>query len=212
MNEATATVPRARNEIKLTTSDEARFWAKVDKNGPTQLHMQTPCWVWTAYKNKTSYGMVGLGSEKLLAHRVAWMVANGPIPHDGSGHGICVCHHCDNPSCVNPLHLFLGSHTDNMRDKDRKNRGNRASGDKNGARLHPERLARGDRHGSNTHPEKRRLGETHGNAILTDAKVINIRTKYAAGGTSYRLLAEQFGVSRQLIHFIISRKTWKHLP
>lgn len=83
------------------------------------------------------------------AARVAWTIGRGPIPK-----GIHVLHHCDNPRCVNyEKHLFLGTHADNMADMNAKNR--------NGARLHPERIQRGDAHYSRRRPELVARGDRH---------------------------------------------------
>lgn len=122
MKAAATTVSRTRKEIKLSPSDEIRFWEKVNKNGPTQPHMTTPCWLWTGGKSKNGYGGFNTEEQTILAHRAAWVIANGQIPHDGSFHGICVCHKCDVKACCNPSHLFLGTAADNMRDKDIKGR------------------------------------------------------------------------------------------
>jgi hypothetical protein len=91
----------------------ARFWAKVNKAGD--------CWVWTGARNpyRGDYGIFWVkfppGSPRrgvtLLAHRVSWEIANGPIPGR-----LLVCHTCDNPPCVRPAHLFLGSDADNQVD------------------------------------------------------------------------------------------------
>lgn len=75
------------------------------------------CWEWVASGDSDGYGQLMVGKRMKKAHRVAWELANGPIP-DGS----FVCHHCDNPSCVRPSHLFLGSNSENMRDMVRKGR------------------------------------------------------------------------------------------
>ena len=83
-----------------------RFWPKVHK-GPT-------CWIWNAYTDKLGYGYIGAGGwhgGKLCAHRVAWELTRGPIPD-----GLWVLHKCNNPPCVNPDHLYLGTQADNMRD------------------------------------------------------------------------------------------------
>jgi hypothetical protein len=87
-----------------------RFWDKVVKTDT--------CWVWTASVNGKGYGSFGYGGRVQLAHRVSWQMHCGPIPP-----GLCVCHACDNPSCVRPDHLFLGTIKDNNRDRDRKGRG-----------------------------------------------------------------------------------------
>lgn len=90
-----------------------RFWAKVDKSGD--------CWVWTAAKHDFGYGVFQLGrgpSEGLRrAHVLSWLWSNGPIPD-----GLVVCHRCDNPPCVRPDHLFLGTLGDNTRDMVAKGR------------------------------------------------------------------------------------------
>jgi hypothetical protein len=78
------------------------------------------CWEWVAAKNEKGYGKFSIGTThtNLKAHRVSWMLANGSIPD-----GLFVCHRCDNPGCVRPDHLFLGTPKDNMIDKVRKGRG-----------------------------------------------------------------------------------------
>lgn len=118
-------MPRpARNHVE-------RFNEKVNKDGPTRGDMATPCWEWTGRVNSRGYGrlLVGGARGKLhLAHRLAYEMQHGPIPM-----GMSVCHACDNPRCVRESHLFLGTHQDNMKDKELKGRGNHARGESSGA-------------------------------------------------------------------------------
>ena|ERR1700678_1420297 len=85
------------------------FFEKVDQRGPDE------CWEWKAGKNPRGYGVFGVGAKR--AHRVIWEWEHGPIPV-----GMFVMHKCDNPGCVNPNHLSLGTHQDNMRDRCAKGR------------------------------------------------------------------------------------------
>lgn len=103
------------------------------------------CWLWIANAFPSGYGQIKAKGKPRLAHRVSWELYNGPIPEHDSYHGICVCHKCDNPSCVNPDHLFLGTQSDNVADQVKKGR---------------------------TNPPK---GESQVNAKLTEADVLAIR-------------------------------------
>jgi hypothetical protein len=102
-----------------------RFWDKVNKDGPLLPGMNSQCWVWTAYCNKArmGYGVMRFNGEATSAHRVSWEINVGPIPADDSFHGTRhVLHKCDNPKCVRPDHLFLGTTHDNAMDMCEKNR------------------------------------------------------------------------------------------
>ncbi len=102
----------------MITRDAANknFWPKVDKT--------ETCWHWTGSKTKLGYGQFGFRQgakvHVFYAHRVAYSLSVGEIPE-----GLLVLHHCDNPSCCNPDHLFVGTDADNMRDRDSKRRQNK---------------------------------------------------------------------------------------
>jgi hypothetical protein len=147
-----------------------RLDRRLDKSGE--------CWVWTGYcQSRGGYGRIGVGNRKMEGtHRVAWELANGPIPP-----GMMVLHSCDVPACCNPAHLHLGTAADNTR----------------------EMLERGR--------AADRRGERAGRAKLTEAQVLEIRERYAAGNTSYRKLAPEYGVSYMSIQHAVRRITWAHI-
>jgi hypothetical protein len=98
-----------------------RFWAKVDKDGPVHSVLGTPCWLWTGARDSAGYGNLKLRSFVTdKAHRVSWALNFGPIPDDAF-----VLHRCDNPPCVNPGHLYLGGHLENMADMVERDRATR---------------------------------------------------------------------------------------
>lgn len=78
---------------------------------------ESGCWLWLNNWNHAGYGLGKVGGRCFRAHRLSWELHRGPIPA-----GLHVCHRCDTPACVNPEHLFLGTHDDNMRDRDEKGR------------------------------------------------------------------------------------------
>jgi len=104
------TIPRPLSE---------RFWPKVNKDGPTQPHMDTCCWIWIGAITSCGYGCIQRRGRNSVvsAHIASWELENGPIPE-----GICVLHQCDNPICVRPDHLFLGTKKDNTADAIAKGR------------------------------------------------------------------------------------------
>lgn len=160
---------------------EDRFWKRVEKTDT--------CWGWSGPFNRKGYGWLTVNRRPFLAHRFSYQLHIGPIPDD-----MFVCHHCDNPACVRPEHLFLGTNLDNMRDMYAKGRG--PTGQRSGRHTHPERTARGERQGS---------------AKLTEAKVREIRQRFAAGGISQTALAAEYGVDRSTVGWIIRGKHWRHV-
>lgn len=163
---------------------EFRFWSHVTKT--------ESCWLWTGFIGPGGYGAIRANGRTRTAHRLSWEINRGPIPR-----GLCVLHNCpggDTRHCVNPDHLWLGTHGDNNRDKQQK--GRCPCGDQNGARLHPERRPR---------------GTSHGSAKLLEADVLAIRKLYSTGTMLQREIAAQYGVSRATIQLIVTRKTWGHI-
>ena len=153
-------------------TDLDRFWSKVDKSyGPDA------CWIWTACKQSGGYGRFGLNGKTVQAHRYSYAAAHGWPAADRH-----VCHACDNPSCVNPAHLFLGTDADNLADMRRKGR-------------------------ASPPPKNDLRGERHGMARLTAEQVLEIRRR----SETCRALAPIYGVSYATIASVKRGDSWGHL-
>jgi hypothetical protein len=150
---------------------EARFLTKVIK-------CENGCWEWTFYKDKDGYGIY----KQRRAHRVAYELWKGKIPV-----GQLVRHKCDNPPCVNPEHLEIGTQSDNMRDM----------------------VERG-RHRAKTCSQSIPRGEKHANSKLTEDDVREIRILRGFGFT-FKELGNMYGICRQLATDIVYMKRWKHV-
>ena len=161
-----------------------RFWSKVDKSGG-----EDACWNWCAKVDRDGYGRFWADRKQRGAHRYSYMLVHKSIPV-----GMFVCHHCDNTSCVNPRHLFLGTAQDNRNDMMMKGRDRSASGDAHGSRTHPELIVRGERCGS---------------AKLSELDVVKIR-KMLGNGNTKACIARKFRVSRACIRKISDGRTWVH--
>lgn len=162
----------------LSANFPKRFWLKVERTAG--------CWIWTGRKHDFGYGEIwrGAGTSSLgpvRAHVASWILHRGPIPE-----GMFVLHNCpggDNPSCVRPDHLWLGSQSENMTDKMNK-----------GRYVYP----------------KVHHGEGHYAHKLTDAAIRQIRSITPYYGF-LRQMADRFGVSVSAIWHVVHGRKWKHL-
>lgn len=155
-----------------------RFWPKVDKT--PGLGPDGDCWEWRAYVHPTGYGQVGMSSQRgdtMHTHRASWILAHGDIPE-----GLLVLHKCDNRLCVNPDHLWLGTHKDNTQDMLTK-----------GRRRPAEACAR---------------GEAVTISKLTEDLVRQMRAEV---GMTCKQLSEKYGVSPATCNRVILRQTWAHV-
>ena len=157
---------------KRYTSDEERIRRNIVRS------FGDGCWHWTGMKNDRGYGYVYLHSARRMvrAHRLSYELFVGEIPE-----GACVCHTCDNRACVNPDHLWIGTHGQNM--GDRKNKGR-----------------------YDTMP----VGSKHHMAKLTEANVSGMRALYRSGQYGFRKIARMYGVSRNAARNAITGNTWSH--
>ncbi len=160
-------------EDKYTPEQIERFWRNVKKtNDPNG------CWVWTGTKFGGGYGQFSwiIRKKRRFAstHRVAFEITFGEIPER-----LVVCHTCDNPSCVNPYHLFLGTPKDNTNDMIQKGRA-----------IHQSH-------------------EENGRSKLTEVQVEEIRRRYIPRIVTTRMLAKEFGVTSSVISDVVNYKTWK---
>lgn len=167
------------NTLNLTTKDIERFWSKVSRTDDLDS-----CWEWKAKTVGNGYGQISIGGRPenggrfIMAHRIAYELELGEIPE-----GLRVLHTCDNPSCCNPRHLFVGTDKDNAIDKMKKGRWRGGC------------------------PP----GENSSRAKLTWDQVYEIREKYRTGGFTMQMLASEYGIWKGTIAKIINNQTWKEI-
>ena len=145
--------------------------------GPTPPE-PNQCWLWTAYSLQSGYGAFRYGDTIVTAHRTSFELFSGQIPE-----GMHVRHACDTPACVQPAHLLIGTHADNMRDMAERGR----------AVNDPA------------------LGSRHYNAVLTEDDVKEIRKLRENRAVKLEVLADRYGVGPSQISAIAHRRTWKHI-
>jgi len=150
---------------------QERFWSKV--NIP-DLFL---CWEWIGYRNDDGYGKLGIKGRPTSAHRLSYEINIGPIPD-----GLCVLHKCNNPACVNPIHLYVGTPQDNMNDM-----------------VIASRQARPN-------------GENNPKAKLTEIQVMEIIRLLKTNNMTHKEISDRFHVTPENILHISKGQTWKHIP
>ena len=173
----------------LAQKDTDRFWGKIDKQVSNTFYNNQRCWEWNERTDSSGYGVIRISRRLYLAHRLSWILKYGELSDSA-----CVLHRCDNRKCVNPDHLFLRTRKDNVLDMVSKGRNIPPFGERNGRHTHPETTAR---------------GEKSGMSKLSDAQVLEIRSRYAyhgRGGEDAKTLSKIFGVAISTICRIVKKQ------
>ena len=165
---------KRRNAKAQAPAIADRFKMRVEKQS-------NGCWLWTGNMSKGGYGVIVIDGKPVRAHRLSYTLHRGEIPE-----GLFICHHCDNPSCVNPDHLYAGTHQQNMDDRTRRGRNHIPRG------VAPR-------------------GAGNGMAKLNGEKVLEIKTALSSKSSSQSELARKYGVDPSLISKISSGVVWGYL-
>lgn len=139
------------------------------------------CWIWNKSFTKRGYGRANYKGKAIYAHRLSYLIFNGEIAK-----GMFVCHKCDTPLCVNPIHLFAGTPKENSMDRDSKGRAKTVIG-------------------------RRYKGVESVNSKLKDSDIIEIRKMRLTTNMTQREIAKEFGVVMQTVNGILTGKTWSHV-
>ena len=158
-----------------------RFFTKFTKL------TKSDCWEWQGNRDTSGYGTTKRKGKVHKAHRLSYTIHNGEIPY-----GLCVCHTCDNPPCVNPKHLWVGTQRENQLDCNKK-----------------KRRAKGISHRSHLYPSQTPKGESSGMSKLTEENVRFIKNNLSKHTQTH--LAKLFNVNQTTVSVIATGKSWKHI-
>ncbi len=164
----------------FSRKDRERFMAKA------YPEPNSGCWLWDGIlRSRAGYGAFQIGRKLRASHRLSYEMHVGAMPN-----GMCICHHCDVPGCVNPAHPFVGTNAENVADKIAKGRHGCAP------RISKIRFARGERHPGSK---------------VSESTVREIRREYATGTITQWGLARKHGLRQAAVSLIVRRVTWSHL-
>lgn len=184
-------------EIRLALRDPVRLCSALGLKRSPALSVVGECWEWRGRKDKDGYGKLRHARREWRAHRLVFALTIG------SPDGLCVLHRCDNPACVRPDHLFLGTNLENIADRVAKGRS--CAGPTHPAYKNSD-LARSKW----AHRKSVCHGKAHWSAKLDEEKVRQLR-ELRRGGMSQRALAARYSVTRNAVRSVLSGRSWRHV-